>query len=192
MARRERGRPPAHHGSHPVDRRPGRRPATRTATPLELTFQPGQRDALADEAAEVLLLDGPPEPVKGREDAIVVSHWGPLAPVRDLRTADSACILLRFDIPRPKSLTSDEHLQRIVAAVKASLDVARAETFRIEAAESESAVVARLAEQLADATDLRYDPAGDMVLRLRRGQHPGPSGDPGWDVLVSLGTRPPA
>jgi hypothetical protein len=146
---------------------------------------------MADEAAEVLLLDGPPEPVKGRQDAIEVSHWGPLSPVGDLRTADSVSVVLRFDVPRPKALTSDEHLQRIAAAVTASLEVAGASTFRIEAPEGEAAVLARLTEQLADATGLRCDQAsGELVVRLRRGLRAGPSGDPGWDVLVGIAPRP--
>ncbi|MEZ0447711.1 methyltransferase [Cellulomonas sp. ICMP 17802] len=191
MAQRGRGRPPAHHGSHPADRRPGRRPAPRTATPLELTFLPGLGEIVADEASDVLLLDGPPTPVPGREDALDVAHWGPLSAVLDLRTAVAAFVVLRFDVPRPKSLTSGDHLQRIVDAMYSSLRVGSSSSFRFEAAGSDSAVFTRLAELLAEATGLRYDEAqGQLVLRVRRGVRPGPSGDPGWDVLVRIGSRP--
>jgi 16S rRNA G966 N2-methylase RsmD len=120
-----------------------------------------------------------------------VSHWGPLAAVLDLRTAVAAFVVLRFDGPRPKSLTSGDHLQRIVDAMYASLRVGSSSTFRFEAAGSDSAVFGRLADLLAEATGLRYDEAqGQLVLRVRRGVRPGLSGDPGWDVLVRLGARP--
>jgi tRNA (guanine6-N2)-methyltransferase len=146
---------------------------------------------LADEASEVLMLDGTPTPVPGREDALEVAHWGPLAAVLDLRTAVAAFVVLRFDVPRPKSLTSGDHLQRIVDAMYASLRVGSSSSFRFEAAGSDSTVFARLAELLAEATGLRYDEKqGELVLRVRRGIRPGSSGDPGWDVLVRLGSRP--
>ncbi len=191
MAQRGRGRPPAHHGSHPADRRPGRRPAARTSTPLELTFLPGLAQVVADEAGEVLLLDGTPTPVPGRDDALDVSHWGPLSAVLGLRTAVAAFVVLRFDVPRPKSLTSGDHLARIVEAMYASLRVGSCSTFRFEAAGSDSAVFTRLAALLAEATGLRYDERdGELVLRVRRGVRAGRSGDPGWDVLVRVGSRP--
>jgi predicted RNA methylase len=146
---------------------------------------------VADEAAEVLLLDGAPSPVPGREDALDVATWGPPGDVLGLRTAVAAFLVLRFDVPRPKSLTSGDHLSRIVDAMYTSLRVGSSSSFRFEAAGSDSAVFARLADLLAEATGLRYDEkAGELVVRVRRGVRPGPSGDPGWDVLVRLGARP--
>lgn len=137
------------------------------------------------------MLDGPPTPVRGREDALDVSHWGPLTAVLDLRTAVAAFVVLRFDVPRPKSLTSGDHLQCIVDAMYASLKVGSSSSFRFEAAGSDSAVFVRLAELLAEATGLRYDEKqGELVLRVRRGVRAGASGDPGWDVLVRVGARP--
>ncbi|WP_307802419.1 methyltransferase [Cellulomonas fengjieae] len=163
----------------------------RRSTDLELTFLPGLADVLADEAAGILMLDGSPTPVPGREDALDVAHWGPLEAVLDLRTAVAAFLVLHFDVPRPKSLTSGDHLQRIVDAMYASLRVGSSSSFRFEAAGSDSAVFGRLADLLAEATGLRYDEAaGELVLRVRRGARPGPSGDPGWDVLVRVGSRP--
>jgi predicted RNA methylase len=146
---------------------------------------------VADEAADVLLLDGVPSPVPGREDALDVATWGPPADVLGLRTPVAAFLVLRFDVPRPKSLTSGDHLSRIVDAMYTSLRTGSSSTFRFEAAGSDSAVFARLADLLAEATGLRYDEAqGELVLRVRRGVHAHPSGDPGWDVLVRLGSRP--
>ncbi|WP_456825710.1 methyltransferase [Cellulomonas sp. P5_E12] len=192
MAKRARGGPaPAHHGSHPVGRRPGSRPPVRRSTALELTFLPGLGAIVADEAASVLMLDGSPEPVPGRDDALAVSVWSPPAEALALRTAVAAFLVLHFDVPRPKSLTSGDHLARIVDAVYVSLRAGGSSSFRFEAAGSDSAVFERLAALLSEATGLRYDDReGELVVRVRRGVRPGPSGDPGWDVLVRLGSRP--
>lgn len=182
--------PPAHHGSHPTSRRPGVRPTARRAVAVELTFLPGLGDVLADEAS-TLLTSGPPEPVPGRDDALEVALLGPLADLTALRTAVAAFVVLRFDVPRPKSLTSGDHLQRIIDAMGWSLRVDRSSSFRIEAAGADSAVFQRLASLLSEATGLPYDEkSGELVLRVRRGVVTGPSGDNGWDVLVRIGPRP--
>jgi tRNA (guanine6-N2)-methyltransferase len=182
--------PPAHYGSHPSSRRPGVRAPTRRAVAVELTFLPGLGPVLADEAS-TLLTSGAPTPVPGRDDALEIALLGPLADVARLRTAVAAFVVLRFDVPRPKSLTSGDHLQRIVDAIGMSQRVARSASFRFEAAGSDSAVFSRLATLLSEATGLPYDERdGELVLRVRRGVLAGPSGDPGWDVLVRVGPRP--
>jgi len=182
--------PPAHHLSHPSARRPGVRPPTRKAVAVELTFLPGLGEIVADEASRLLTI-GPATPVPGRDDAVEVALVGPLSDVVELRTPVAAFVVLRFDVPRPKSLTSGDHLQRIIDAVGWSLKVARSSSFRFEAAGSDTPVFTRLAGLLSEATGLTYDEhAGDLVIRVRRGVTAGPSGDPGWDVLVRIGPRP--
>ncbi len=116
-------------------------------------------------------------------------------------------MVVHLDVPRPRSITSPDHLQRVVDAVYASLRVAGSSTFRFEAAGSDSAVFARLAELLHEATGLRHDAEhGDLVVRVRRGVRAPATGsdrargaardrtrdapDPGWDVLVRVGPRP--
>ncbi|WP_231496079.1 methyltransferase [Cellulomonas sp. HZM] len=116
--------------------------------------------------------------------------------MRALTTAVASFVVLHFDVPRPRSLTSGEHLARIVEAAYASLRVAGSSTFRFEAAGSDSAVFARLGEEIARATGLKHDDErGELVLRVRRGApaHGSPAhgtADPGWDVLVRVGNRP--
>jgi predicted RNA methylase len=152
---------------------------------------PGTFDLVLADEASALLTSGPPAPVPGRDDALEVGLLGPLADVTALRTAVAAFVVLRFDVPRPKSLTSGDHLQRIVDAIGQSQRVGRSTSFRFEAAGSDSAVFTRLAALLSEATGLPYDERdGELVLRVRRGVTPGPSGDPGWDVLVRVGPRP--
>ncbi len=145
---------------------------------------------LAAEAAEVLVLAQPATPVPGRDDALAVRHTGPLRDVLGLRTAVAAWIALHLDVPRPRSLASGDHLSRIVDAVYASLRVTGSSSFRFEAAGADSAVFARLAELLHQATGLQHRPDdGELVVKVRRGRRHGDA-DPGWDVLVRLGPRP--
>lgn len=145
---------------------------------------------LRDEVAEVLHPKRPATPVPGRDDALVLTLPGALSEVRRLTTAVAAFVVLHFDVPRPKSLTSGDHLRRIVDAVYASLRVAGSSTFRFEAAGSDSAVFARLASELNAATGLKHDEKdGELVIRVRRGVTRSEA-DPGWDVLVRVGNRP--
>jgi len=145
---------------------------------------------LAAEVAERLVPAEPPVAVPGRDDALAVRHTGPLRDVLELRTAVAAWIHLHFDVPRPKSLTSGDHLSRIVDAVYASLRVAGSSSFRFEAAGADSVVFGRLAELLHQATGLQHRPDdGELVVKVRRGRRHGEA-DPGWDVLVRIGPRP--
>ena len=170
----------------------GARP-TRRATPLELTFLPGLGDVLADEAAEVLLLDGPPDAGPGpRRRARGVAIWSPLADVRDLRTAVAAFLVLHFDVPRPKSLTSGDHLARIVDAMYASLRVGRlvdASGSRPPAATRRSSRGSRRCSPRPPG--LRYDDRdGELVVRVRRGVRPGRPATPAGTCWSALGSRP--
>ena len=171
--------------------------ASTAPTVVELTFLPGLADVLRDEVAEVLHPKRPATPAPGRDDALVLTLPGALSEVRRLTTAVAAFIVLHFDVPRPKSLTSGDHLRRIVEAVYASLRVAGSSTFRFEAAGSDSTVFARLASEINVATGLKHDDKeGELVIRVRRGAARGNDGarsdgpDPGWDVLVRVGNRP--
>jgi 16S rRNA G966 N2-methylase RsmD len=174
-------------------------PRVRTARPagarhgatIELTFLPGLGDVVADEVAERLSFERPPRPVPGRDDALRVDVTGPLAEVLELRTPVAAFVVRHFDVPRPRSLTSGDHLARVVDAMYTSLRAGGSSSFRFEAAGSDSAVFARLAELLHQATGLAYEPEhGELVVRVARGHPHGPEVDPGWDVLVRLGPRP--
>ncbi|ROS23844.1 methyltransferase [Cellulomonas sp. PhB150] len=188
-----RGRRPSgarHHGRPTPTRRGAARDDQPRETPIEVTFLPGLGDVLADEIAEVLHPRRPAAPVAGRDDALAVAVSTPLAHTRRLTTAVAVFLVLHFDVPRPKSLTSGDHLARIVEAMYASLRVAGSSTFRFEAAGSDSSVFARLASELNAATGLKYDEKdGELVVRVRRGPARG-EGDPGWDVLVRVGNRP--
>ncbi|WP_258725499.1 methyltransferase [Cellulomonas sp. NS3] len=190
------------------DRRPDRRPAparTPATHRIEVTYLPGLADVVAAEITEVLAPARPPVPVPGRDDTLTFAHRGPLDDPRllALRTAVAVFAVLTFDVPRPKSLTSGEHLPRIAAALDASARLGARRTFRFEAAGRESSVFQRLAALLSEASrmDHRADD-GEILVRFRRtpgaraGGTSGASGtggaggDAGWDVLVRLGGPP--
>ncbi|CAN5312720.1 class I SAM-dependent RNA methyltransferase [soil metagenome] len=196
-------RPAARGPVRSTGRAPLRGPARASYRPvtqrLEVTFLPGLGEIVADEITERLAPARPPRPVPGREDALLVDHVGRLERALSLRTAVAVFLVLTFDVPRPKSLTSGEHLPRIAAAMATSVRLGAARTFRFEAAGHDSSVFQRLAAELAHATGLVHDDAeGEVVVRFRRtprnAPQPGatraPTDEAGWDVLVRLGGRP--
>jgi len=160
---------------------------------IELTHLPGLDEFVK---AEVKRLPGARRirPVPGRDDAIECTLTGTWAPLLALRTVAAAFVVLDFDVPRPRSLTSGDHLARITGAIESVVNLNRRQkvpkeiaSFRFEAAGSDSPVFARLATDLARATRLKHDPQqGDLVLRVR----PQPREGQGWQVLVRLSPRP--
>ena len=157
---------------------------------MELLFLPGLAEVVAAEVGERL---GPAvrlRPVPGRSDSFLLDLRGPWDQLLRLRTVVAAFAVLTFAVPRPRSLTSGEHLPEIVRAVQAVRELGpgpRPASFRFDAAGVRSAGFRRLAEELARATGLAHDQDdGDLALRFRRAvERPG-----GWDVLVRLSTRP--
>ena len=107
--------------------------------------------------------------------------------MKSLRTVAGVSRVLEFDVPRPKALLGDANLRAIVEAVD---EVKRGEQFnavRIAAAGSDSSVMKRIAQEVADAAELKVDDDGDLVLRILHG-----SSGRGWRVLVRVTPRPMA
>lgn len=112
----------------------------------------------------------------------------PLAEVfRRLETARLAVavhLLLDFDVPRPKALLGDEHLRRLLAAIRQVVKLGGHNGFRISAAGADSAVFQRLSQEIAKQTGLTHLPEeGELLLRVRRQKN-------SWQVLVRLTNRP--
>lgn len=150
---------------------------------VQLEAVPGLVTVLLDEVTETSAgrLVGEPGPT-----AIRLVPDGGLAPLAELRTARDGFLVVGFEVPRPRALLGEEHLRRLVGAV-GTVEADSPEPFagfRFSAAGSDSAVFARLADELTRRTDLEHRPdEGEMVLRVR----PGPSG---WEVLIRLRPRP--
>ena len=98
------------------------------------------------------------------------------------RTVVAAYESLVFDVARPRTLISPEHVTRIAEHVRAL--PAKFASFRVSAAGSDSDELLRWRAALADATGLADDPDdGELLIRLRK------QGD-AWEVLLRLTARP--
>jgi len=163
------------------------------AVPVEFLFLPGLGPVVAREVRDRLPDAGPVREVPGRSDSLVADYRGDWARLLDLRTIVAPFLLLSFPVPRPRSLTSGEFFPQIMDAVRLvqRINPETPQTFRIDAAGSDSAGFQRLASQLEDATGLPQVPEdGQLLLRFRRSPGAGPAGAGGWDVLVRLSSRP--
>jgi tRNA (guanine6-N2)-methyltransferase len=163
------------------------------AVPVEFLFLPGLGPVVAREVRDRLPDAGPVREVPGRSDSLVADYRGDWARLLDLRTIVAPFLLLSFPVPRPRSLTSGEFFPQIMDAVRLvqRINPETPQTFRIDAAGSDSAGFQRLASQLEDATGLPQVPEdGQLLLRFRRSPGAGPASPGGWDVLVRLSSRP--
>jgi tRNA (guanine6-N2)-methyltransferase len=127
--------------------------------------------------------------VPDRNDSFDVAMSGSLAPLLGLRTIVAPFLVMRFPVPRPRSLLSGEYFPTIAGALREVGGLNRNRPpngLRIEAAGRDSTVLRTFADQLAQASGLRRDDeSGECVLRLRR-----TPGRDGWEVLVRLSTLP--
>ncbi|HUR76410.1 MAG TPA: methyltransferase [Acidimicrobiales bacterium] len=89
---------------------------------------------------------------------------------------------LLFDVARPRTLISPEHVARVAEHLRAL--PSKFGSFRVSAAGSDSEELLRWRAALADATGLVDDPdEGELLIRLRK------IGD-AWEVLLRLTPRP--
>ena len=107
-----------------------------------------------------------------------------------LSTVIAVYTVQQFDIPRPKALLGHENWQKVLEQVRRAMDLSSRDDFEmlyLSAAGSDSSVMVRIKETLAEETALRMsDDEGDLLLRLRRT----PKTQQGWDLLVRLTPRP--
>jgi 23S rRNA G2445 N2-methylase RlmL len=88
-----------------------------------------------------------------------------------------------FDVGRPRTLLSPEHVARVAAHVKAL--PSKFASFRLSAAGADSPELVRFRDAVAKATGLIDDPDdGELLVRLRKAD----SG--GWELLLRLTPRP--
>ncbi|MBT3341599.1 MAG: methyltransferase domain-containing protein [Gemmatimonadetes bacterium] len=104
-----------------------------------------------------------------------------------LRLCHTLSMRRDFDVQRPRTLLSPEHVARIVTDLKAAMEITSTDPFtglRLDAAGSDSPTMRRLGEQLAEKLSLPFEnETGDLVLSLR-------PGDTGWELLCRVGNRP--
>jgi predicted RNA methylase len=99
------------------------------------------------------------------------------------RTVVAAYESLVFDVARPRTLISPEHVGTIAAHVKRL--PSKFASFRVSAAGSDSEELVRWRRAIATATGLMDDPDdGELLIRLRKAD------GGGWEVLLRLTPRP--
>ncbi len=98
--------------------------------------------------------------------------------------------VIEFDVPRPRALLGQQHLDRLTIAIKDVISRHPRGTFktlRLAAAGDDSPVMVRLKEELSQRLKLTIDAHknddSDLLVRLR-------SARSGWEALVSLTPRP--
>jgi tRNA (guanine6-N2)-methyltransferase len=106
----------------------------------------------------------------------------------------------QFDVPRPRALLGEEHLQHLMRAVQSVVGLhspGSFHSFRFSAAGTTSSVFARLAQELQERTGLRHDPeSGDLLARIRptvlhdRVRGWSTASAAGFQVLLRLTPRP--
>ncbi|MFN8529643.1 MAG: methyltransferase domain-containing protein [Anaerolineae bacterium] len=118
---------------------------------------------------------------------LLFTYKGRLGSLAQLRLAHAVYLRESFDIPRPKALLGDSHWRRFreqIATVMALSSRGAFKTFNVSAAGSDSSVMQRIRQMIADETGLQDQEKGDLAIRLR------PSSNGGWETLVRLFPRP--
>jgi 23S rRNA G2445 N2-methylase RlmL len=107
-----------------------------------------------------------------------------------LKTVLSLFWVMRFPLPRPRALLGHQALQQMlerIAEIRRFWPKSAYKTVYIAAAGSESAVMERIAEEIAAANGLTVSrEEGDLLVRLRRPL----DGGPGWEAALRMSPRP--
>jgi tRNA (guanine6-N2)-methyltransferase len=115
------------------------------------------------------------------------AYDGPWPALLGLRTVVAVHAVLASGLPRPTALLDDGGFRRIMAGIGhiRSLHPAGAfRTFLLSAAGADSSVFQRFGARLGQATGLKPDDAGDLLLRFRRGA------DGRFELLARISPRP--
>lgn len=119
--------------------------------------------------------------------AVRFRYHGHAGKLLALRSVIAVYRLHSFPVSRPKALLGHQNFHTIVGMIAQAQALHHRSDFatlHIDAAGSDSAVMIRLRDELAQSARLVPSPEkGDLHIRIRRG------GD-GWDVLVRLSPRP--
>ncbi|NOK59559.1 MAG: methyltransferase domain-containing protein [Chloroflexi bacterium AL-W] len=112
---------------------------------------------------------------------------GALQELGTLQSVIAVYLVQEFSVPRPKALLGHQHFETLIKhieRVRRLWPKGTFNTFYLNAAGRDSAILARLQEEIAKCTGLRnVSDEGDLLLRLRRSQD-------GWETLIRLSPRP--
>jgi tRNA (guanine6-N2)-methyltransferase len=115
---------------------------------------------------------------------LTFDYSGDLFNLEALKTIAAAYIVLDFDIPRPKALLGHENFTRLLKNIDKVIEPKTYRTLAINAAGSQSSVMQRIKQEIAQSLNLEILPdTGDLYLRIRRTKH-------NWQVLIRTTPRP--
>lgn len=121
--------------------------------------------------------------------SLAFEYSGDLRALLRLKTVLSVFLVKSFAVPRPRALLGDEQFRALsgqIATIRRLFPPDAFQTLYLNAAGSETAVMNRLKDELAQQSGLRVAlDDGDLVLRLRRA-----TGGEGWEALIRLSPRP--
>jgi 23S rRNA G2445 N2-methylase RlmL len=171
---------------------PARRLATQQTYRCEATVAAGLEDIAQDELRRRL---GPnvrlQTPALGQTEpgAVRFDYTGDLRFLLNLQTVIAVFLVHQFAVPRPRALLGDEHFRALLQQIATARDLlpsAAYQTLYLGAAGSDTAVMARLKQELSSHTGLAIAPdEGDLLIRVRR-----TADGTGWETLVRLSPRP--
>jgi tRNA (guanine6-N2)-methyltransferase len=138
--------------------------------------------------AEIARMPGVTKPHQ-LQGAVQFEFAGSVKALANFNTVIAIYRVLAFAVPRPKALLGHQHLTRLSEAIRTIINEQPRNTFQslyISAAGSESSVMQRIKQELADQLKLNIgEEEGDLWLRIR----PTPDKQ-GWQVLIRLTPRP--
>lgn len=130
-------------------------------------------------------------PVERYLGSLQFTYGGNPAKLLQLKTVLSLFLVHQLPVPRPRALMGHQAFQYLVAqvqAVRKLMPKNAYETIYLAAAGSETRVMTRFIEEVAQSTGLQVaSDEGDLLLRLRR---PLDRPEKGWDVMIRMSPRP--
>lgn len=121
--------------------------------------------------------------------AVQFDYSGDLRELLRLKTVNAIYIVQSYTIPRPKALLGHENFQTLIQTSEQALQTGgkrQFESLHLSAAGSDTSVMTRIKNDLADALGLAVgEDTGDLLVRVRRNNET-------WEVLVRISARPSA
>jgi len=136
---------------------------------------------------EQLQIFYPPERFPG---TVQFAYGGRISNLLQMKTVLSPFWYLRFQVPRPRALLGHQALTLIlehISQIRALWPKNAFNSFHLAAAGTESTVMRRIADEIAQNSNLKItQDEGDLLVRIRRPL----DGKEGWEVGIRMSPRP--
>lgn len=141
------------------------------------------------EQESFLTLSETPIQLMRYKGAISFYYTGSLRDLMQLRSVVAVYTVQNYPIPRPKALLGHQYFKQLLSQIHQVFDLFPNSTFQtmhLSAAGSNSSVMRRLKDELAEQIKLEIaDEQGDLLLRVRKRRQSSE-----WQTLVRISPRP--